>query len=72
MDIKQVEYFISIVEAGSFSLAAEELYISQSSLSKQIMALEKGLGIKLLDRSARKIALTEAGKIFHKHALKIK
>ncbi len=72
MDIKQVEYFISIVETGSFSLAAEELYVSQSSLSKQIIALEKELGIKLFDRSQRKIALTEAGKTFHKHALKIK
>ena len=72
MDIKQVEYFISIVETGSFSLAAQELYISQSSLSKQIMGLEKELGIKLFDRSLRKIALTEAGKIFYKHALKIK
>ncbi len=72
MDTKQVEYFVSIVETGSFSLAAEELYISQSSLSKQIIALEKELNIKLFDRSQRKIALTEAGKIFHKHALKIK
>jgi len=69
MDIKQIEYFVSIVETGSFSLAAEELYISQSSLSKQIIALEKELGVKLFDRSKRKIALTEAGKTFHKHAL---
>lgn len=72
MDIKQVEYFVSIAETGSFSLAAEALYISQSSLSKQIIALEKELGVKLLDRSQRKIALTEAGKIFLKHALKMK
>jgi len=69
MDIKQVEYFVSVVETGSFSLAAEELYISQSSLSKQIIALEKELGVKLFDRSKRKIALTEAGNMFHKHAL---
>lgn len=72
MDIKQVEYFITIVEIGSFSLAAEELYVSQSSLSKQILALEKEMDVKLFNRSARKIALTEAGKIFYKHALKIK
>lgn len=72
MDIKQVEYFISIVESGSFSLAAEDLYISQSSLSKQIIALEKELGVRLIDRSQRKIALTEAGKIFHKHASRIR
>jgi DNA-binding transcriptional LysR family regulator len=72
MDIKQIEYFVSVVEIGSFSLAAEELYISQSSLSKQIIALEKELGVKLFDRSKRRIALTEAGKMFHKHALGFK
>jgi LysR family transcriptional activator of glutamate synthase operon len=72
MDIKQIEYFVAVVETGSFSSAAEELYISQSSLSKQIIALEKELGVKLFDRSKRRIALTEAGKMFHKHALSFK
>jgi len=72
MDTKQIEYFVSIVETGSFSLAAEELYISQSSLSKQIIALEKELEVKLFDRSKRKIALTETGMIFHKHAIQLK
>jgi len=69
MDIKQIEYFCSVVGSGSFSLAAEELFISQSSLSKQMIALEEELGVKLFDRSKRRIALTEAGKMFHKHAL---
>lgn len=69
MEIKQIDYFVSIVETGSFSLAARELYISQSSLSKQIIALEKELEVKLFDRSQRKIVLTKAGEIFHKHAL---
>jgi DNA-binding transcriptional LysR family regulator len=68
MEIKQVQYFLAVTEAGSFSNAADELYISQSSLSKQIIALEKELELKLFDRSKRKIALTEAGKIFLKHA----
>jgi len=72
MDIKQIVYFVAVVETGSFSLAAEELYISQSSLSKQIIALEKELGIKLFDRSKRKIALTEAGEMLHKHAVNLK
>lgn len=72
MDIKQIEFFVAIVETGSFSLAAEELYVSQSSLSKQIIALERELDTTLIDRSARKIALTEAGKIFHKHAVRLK
>lgn len=69
MDIRQIENFVAVVETGSFSLAAEELYVSQSSLSKQIIALEKELEVKLFDRSKRRIALTEAGKLFYKHAL---
>jgi DNA-binding transcriptional LysR family regulator len=71
MDIKQVLYFLSVVEAGSFSNAAEDLYISQSSLSKQIIALEKELGIPLFDRSKRKIALTPAGETYLRHARNI-
>src|SRR5574338_568337 len=69
MDIKQIHYFLSIVETGSFSAAADDLYISQSSLSKQIIALEKDIEVQLFDRSKRQIALTDAGKVFHKHAL---
>lgn len=71
MEIKQVKYFLAVAEAGSFSTAAEELYISQSSLSKQIIALEKELELQLIDRSKRKVSLTEAGNIFYKHAVQI-
>jgi DNA-binding transcriptional LysR family regulator len=68
VEIKQIQYFLSIVETGSFSAAADNLYISQSSLSKQIIALEKSLDIQLFDRSKRKVSLTEAGKVFKKNA----
>jgi LysR family transcriptional regulator, transcription activator of glutamate synthase operon len=68
MEFKQIEYFLKVVDLGSFSAAADELYISQSSLSKQIMALEKELGFPLFDRSKRKIAITLAGKAFLPHA----
>ena len=68
MEIKQVQYFLAIVETGSFSAAADNLYISQSSLSKQIIALEKSLDVQLFDRSKRKVSLTEAGKVFENHA----
>jgi LysR family transcriptional regulator, transcription activator of glutamate synthase operon len=71
MEIKQVQYFLYVADLGSFSSAAEELYISQSSLSKQIIALEKELGVALFDRSKRKIALAPAGETFLKHALNI-
>lgn len=69
MEIKQVQYFLAVTEAGSFSVAADDLYISQSSLSKRIIALEKELEIQLFDRSKRKISLTDAGRVFYKHAI---
>ena len=68
MDISQVQYVLAVAAAGSFSAAAEELFISQSSLSKQIMALERELGVVLFDRSRRQIALTPAGAVFLDHA----
>jgi LysR family transcriptional activator of glutamate synthase operon len=68
MEIKQVKYFLAVAELGSFSAAADNLYISQSSLSKQIMALEKELGVVLFDRSKRTIILTRAGETFRNHA----
>jgi LysR family transcriptional activator of glutamate synthase operon len=71
MDIRQIQYFLSIVEAGSFSAAADEHFISQSSLSKIIIALEKELEIPLFDRSKRKVFLTEAGEAFLVHARKL-
>jgi LysR family transcriptional activator of glutamate synthase operon len=71
MEIRQIQYFLSIVDTSSFSAAAEEHYISQSSLSKMIIALEKELAVTLFDRSKRKIALTEAGEAFLRHARKL-
>jgi len=71
MDIRQIRYFLSVIETGSFSAAADEHYISQSSLSKVIIALEKELGVSLFDRSKRKVFLTQAGEAFLEHARKI-
>lgn len=71
MEIRQIQYFLSIVETGSFSAAADEHYISQSSLSKMVIALEKELGVPVFDRSKRKVFLTEAGEVFLKHARKL-
>ncbi len=68
MDITQVQYVLAVAATGSFSAAADELYISQSSLSKQIIALERELGVALFDRSRRRIALTPAGARFLEHA----
>jgi LysR family transcriptional activator of glutamate synthase operon len=71
MEIRQIQYFLSIVDTSSFSAAADEYYISQSSLSKKIIALEKELGVLLFDRSKRKVSLTGAGEAFLEHAGKI-
>lgn len=56
--------FISVVDTGSFSAAAELLGISTSAVSRQIAALEAELGTRLLKRSTRRVALTEAGSLY--------
>ena len=71
MEIRQVQYFLAIVDTGSFSAAAEDQFISQSSLSKMIIALEKELAVPLFDRSKRKVSLTDGGQAFLGHARKI-
>ena len=57
MTFDQIQYFIAIAECNTYFDAAEELNISQSALSKQIIKLEKELGVALLDRSRRKAPL---------------
>ncbi|MBE7724976.1 MAG: LysR family transcriptional regulator [Enterocloster citroniae] len=69
MTFEQLQCFIASVEEKTFLDAAHSLYISQSSLSKQIMKLEQELGVMLWDRSRRKARLTEAGNIFYQDAL---
>lgn len=56
--------FISVVDTGSFSAAGELLGISTSAVSRQVAALEAELGIRLLKRSTRRVALTEAGSLY--------
>lgn len=68
--IEQIQYFLAVNKYNSFSLAAHELNISQSSLSKQIKALEKDLDTLLFDRTSRSTHLTEAGKDFYPYAEK--
>lgn len=67
--LRQIQYFHSVVENNSFSLAAEKCNISQSAISQQIKALENELGFKLLERNNRKFTLTPAGEYFYKKAL---
>jgi DNA-binding transcriptional LysR family regulator len=66
-----VEVFAQVVEAKSFSAAAENLGISKSLVSRQVSALEQALAVKLLNRSTRKLSLTEAGSIYYEHCANI-
>ncbi len=68
MNSRQLQYAIVLSDTKNFSTAAEKLNISQPALSKQIIALEKELGIKLFDRSTNPLSLTPAGEFFTEKA----
>lgn len=63
---RQLRYFVSVVDCGSFTGAAEQNHISQSAISQQIQALEQDLGIALLVRENRRFRLTPAGDYFYR------
>ena len=64
MNFAQLGYFLAVARSKNFSRAAEDSYVSQSSLSKQIKALEEELGVELFVRSASGATLTSAGERF--------
>src|ERR1700760_779537 len=68
MELRQLEYFVAVAEAGNFTRAAERVHISQSGVSAQIQQLERDLGATLLDRSGRTATLTAAGSAALEHA----
>jgi DNA-binding transcriptional LysR family regulator len=63
--------FAQVVESKSFSAAAEKLRMSKSLVSRYVSALEKALAVKLLNRSTRKLSLTDAGAQFYEHCARI-
>lgn len=65
MNIRNLEYFIKVVDTNSFTKAAEELFISQSAISQQIKALEDELGFPLMIRNRKGFELTQAGKYLY-------
>lgn len=67
--LKQIQYFQSVVRCGSFTMAAEQCFISQSAISQQIQALEQALGVKLLERGNRSFTVTPAGEYFYQKSL---
>jgi LysR family transcriptional regulator, nitrogen assimilation regulatory protein len=68
MDLRQLRYFIAIVEQGSFSKAAETLNVAQPALSLHVRNMEAELGSALLFRSPQGVVATEAGEILIRHA----
>jgi DNA-binding transcriptional LysR family regulator len=66
-DLNDLMYFSHVVQNGGFSAAERVLGISKSRLSRRVSELEASLGVRLLQRSTRKLALTEAGQLFYQH-----
>lgn len=64
MNLRQLRYFLQVAELRSFTRAATVLHVAQSALSRQVQALERELGVTLLQRLDRGVALTEAGVLF--------
>lgn len=71
MELRVLRYFLAVAREQNITAAAERLYLSQPTLSKQLMDLEKELGKKLFIRGNRKIKLTEEGEFLRRHAQEI-
>jgi DNA-binding transcriptional LysR family regulator len=67
-DLNDIAVFVAVVDAGSFTRAAERLKVSRPAVSKHVSRLEESLGVRLLNRTTRRLSLTEAGRIFHSGA----
>lgn len=68
---RKIQYFIDVVQEGSFSSAAKKYLLSQSAISQQITQLENEIGVILFDRSGYKPKLTNQGKVFYEGCLKL-
>src|ERR1700739_1191848 len=69
LNLNDFFYFVQVVERGGFTAAGRSLGMSKSTLSYRIQQLESELGVRLLNRTSRHFAPTQAGEPFYKHAL---
>lgn len=68
MILRHIRYLLAVAEHGNFTRAADSLHVSQPTLSQQIRQLEESLGTVLLDRSGRRVRLTDTGEVWARHA----
>jgi DNA-binding transcriptional LysR family regulator len=71
VELDWLETFLAVVDRGGFTAASEQVHRSQSRVSAHIAALERELGVKLIDRGRRPATLTSAGQVFARHAREI-
>ena len=71
MDIRLLEYFLAVAKYGNITRAAEQLHVTQPTISRQLMELEENMGTRLLIRGKRQVTLTEAGVLFQQRAEEI-
>ena len=69
MEINYLKEFVILARTGNYLEAADSLYMGQSSLSRHIKTLEEELDIRLLDRTTRKVSLTEAGRLLDRKSV---
>jgi len=71
-DLNDMAYFAEVVDNGSFAAAARVLGLPKSKLSRRVAELEARLGVRLLQRTTRRLSLTEAGEIYHRHCVAVR
>ncbi len=71
MEIRVLKYFLTVAREGGINKASEVLHITQPTLSRQLLALEEEVGVKLFDKSGRKLKLTNEGMLLRRRAEEI-
>jgi DNA-binding transcriptional LysR family regulator len=71
MDLNELLVFTRVVQAGSFTAAARLLEMPKSSVSRKVSALEDRIGARLIQRTTRKLGLTDAGRLYYEHCTRI-
>ena len=69
LDLNDFFYFVQVVDRGGFTAAGRMLRIPKSTLSHRVQRLETELGVRLLNRTSRRFAMTDAGEEFYRHAV---